>query len=221
MSVEGGRKSIVRKLLEENIRNWEVKEFLEYELARYGFVKADIVRTPFGTRITVWAERPSAIMSRRSRLYRELVQKLQRKFGLENVRINARPVLNPDLNAKIVACRIARAMAKGIKFRRAARIALARVLAAGARGVEIKIDGKLTSERSRFEKYTIGKMIKNGQDAIDKVDKATVYVLLKPGIYGIKVRIVPPNVKLVDDVTIKKPEEVQKLLAEVKEAEKK
>ena len=57
-------------------------------------------------------------------------------------------------------------------------------------------------------------MIKNGQDAIDKVDKATVYVLLKPGLYGIKVRILPPDVKLVDDMRVKKPEEVKEILAQ-------
>ncbi len=208
MALEEKRTTILKKFLNEAIKKWEVSEFLERQLARAGFVKCDIMRTPLGTRILIYAERPAQVIGRRGANIRQLAEILEKKFGIENPQIDVVAVENPELCAKIMAQRIARAMARGIKFRRAAFIALRQIMGAGARGAEITISGKLTSERARFEKYTVGTMIKCGQDAREKVDKAVVYCLLKPGVYGIEVKILPP-VKLEDEIKIKKPEEVK------------
>ncbi|HID15565.1 MAG TPA: 30S ribosomal protein S3, partial [Candidatus Atribacteria bacterium] len=73
---------------------------------------------------------------------------------------------------------------------------------AGAKGVEIIVSGKLRTERARYEKYKAGELLKSGKPHEELVDEATVYVALKPGIYGIKVRIMPPA-KTPDDIVIK------------------
>jgi len=116
-------------------------------------------------------------------------------------------VQNPELNAKIMAYRIARAIARGVKFRRAALIGLARIMEAGARGAEIVVSGKLTSERARTEKFTAGVIYKSGKPREELVDEATIHVLLKPGVYGVKVRIMPPA-EPPDAIKIKEPEVV-------------
>ncbi len=83
-------------------------------------------------------------------------------------------------------------------------IAVRQIMDGGARGTEIKISGKLTSERSRFEKYVFGVVYKNGYDAKSKVQRFVGQVLLKPGLYGIEVRITPP-IRVSDEFQIKPP----------------
>jgi small subunit ribosomal protein S3 len=67
-------------------------------------------------------------------------------------------------------------------------VAVRQLMEAGAKGFEIVVSGKLSSERAKFEKLTFGKLYKIGYDAKNKVRRAVVPVLLKPGIYGIEVQ---------------------------------
>jgi len=67
--------------------------------------------------------------------------------------------------------------------------ALNTIMAAGALGVEIRVAGKLRTERSRFEKYRAGEIPKSGYPREVAVKSAVRHVLLKPGLYGIKVTI--------------------------------
>jgi ribosomal protein S3 len=73
---------------------------------------------------------------------------------------------------------------------------------AGALGVEIVISGKLRTERSRREKFRDGYLPKSGEPSIKYVRKACVQTQLKPGILGVKVLIMPPEVDFPDKVTI-------------------
>jgi len=103
-------------------------------------------------------------------------------------------VENPDMNARVVAANIALALERGVHFRRAAFIALRRIMAAGALGCEIVISGKLVAERSRYEKLKAGKVYKSGEQSLRLVDRAVAHVLLKPGMYGVEVLITKPGV---------------------------
>ena len=80
---------------------------------------------------------------------------------------------------------------------------------AGALGAEIVISGKLTSERARYEKYRAGRIYKTGEQATIMVERAVAHALLKPGVYGIEVRIVKP-MRPMDHIEIKPPEEIAK-----------
>ncbi|RLE69942.1 MAG: 30S ribosomal protein S3 [Thermoprotei archaeon] len=180
-----------KAFLQQGLQYVQLHAFLARRLVHAGYVDVQLFRTPIGTRVVIFADRPAMVIGRRGANVRELQELLQSKFGLENPQIDVIEVANPDLNAKVVAYGIARAMARGIKFRRAAFVALRRVMEAGARGVEVVISGKLTSQRARFERYRAGVVYKSGMPR-EVVDEAAVHVLLKPGMYGVKVRIMPP-----------------------------
>jgi small subunit ribosomal protein S3 len=77
---------------------------------------------------------------------------------------------------------------------------------AGARGVEIEISGKLTSARHRTEKYTAGIMPKSGDPALKYVKVGKASILLKPGVYGIKVKIYPPDAPMPEEIKVVAPE---------------
>src|SRR5260370_16912022 len=74
-----------------------------------------------------------------------------------------------------------------------------------ALGVEIIIRGKLTTERSRFEKFRAGYLPRVGDPVLKSVKVAVTDVQLKQGLFGIKVRILPPTVDFIDKPTMKTP----------------
>ncbi|MCD6458207.1 MAG: 30S ribosomal protein S3 [Thermoprotei archaeon] len=200
--------SVKKTFINQGLRLMEINEYLSRRLSRAGYIDVQIFRTPVGTRVVIFAERPPMVIGKRGITIKEIAQILEREFELENPQIDVVQIQNPELNAKIMAYRIARALARGVKFRRAAFIALRRIMEAGAQGAEIVISGKLTSERARFEKFRAGVIIKSGRPREEFVDEAVLHVLLKPGVYGVKVRIMPP-VRPPDKIEIRMPAEQQ------------
>ena len=200
--------NVKRFFVSEGMRRMEIDEFLTARLKRAGYAGVEMQKTPLGTRITIYAERPGVVIGRGGVNIKEISEILEKRFGVENPQIAVAQVQIPELNARIMALRIGRAMERGIHFRRAAFIALRQIMEAGAKGVEIIINGKLRSERARYEKLKAGELLKSGKPKEELVDEAVIYISLKPGIYGIKVRIMPP-VKTPDDIAIKEKVEVE------------
>jgi small subunit ribosomal protein S3 len=73
---------------------------------------------------------------------------------------------------------------------------------AGALGAEIVISGKLTTERARFEKFRAGYFPRCGEPALVAMRKAEAHVQLKPGIIGVRVKIMPPDAYFPDRIKI-------------------
>lgn len=133
--------------IERGIRKAEIDDYLANELKKAGYGKVDIQKTALGTRVIIHAARPGLVIGRRGRTVRDLTEALESKFGVENPQIEVNEIEKPELNARVMATRLASALERGIHFRRAAYSILRRVMAAGAKGVEIKVSGKLTSQR--------------------------------------------------------------------------
>nr|MDO8076440.1 30S ribosomal protein S3 [Candidatus Freyarchaeota archaeon] len=193
--------------IERGIRKAEIDEYLANELKKAGYGKVDIQKTALGTRVIIHAARPGLVIGRRGRTVRDLTEALETKFGLENPQIEVNEIEKPELNARVMATRLASALERGIHFRRAAYSILRRVMAAGAKGVEIKISGKLTSQRARYQKFRDGFISKTGEPSIQFVDEAVAHALSKPGITGVHVKIMLPDSRLPDDIEILEPEE--------------
>jgi small subunit ribosomal protein S3 len=108
----------------------------------------------------------------------------------------------PELNAFVVASRIASALKRGVHYRRSGYWAINQVMEAGALGVEVIISGKLRTDRARYEKFRAGYLTKSGQPSMKYMRKAELHVQLKPGILGVKVRIMPPDAEFPDKVQV-------------------
>ncbi len=196
--------NIKKFFVQKGIVKTKIDEYLAREFYRAGYAGIDLLKTPLGTRIVIYAERPAVIIGRRGSMIKQLAQIFEKRFGLENPQITVTSVENPYLSARIVAFRLAVALERGYHFRRAAFIALRRIMEAGALGAEIIISGKLTSERARYEKYRAGKIYRAGEQSSIMVERAVAHALLKPGVYGIQVRIVKP-MRPLDHMEIKTP----------------
>jgi len=194
--------SVVKHFLTEAVKKTEIDEFLRNEFERAGYGGVDIAKTPLGTHIVVYAMRPGLVIGRGGETIKELATLLEQKFQLPNPQISVAEIEVPELNAYVIASRVTSALKRGVHFRRAGFWALQQVMEAGALGAEVIISGKLRTERARYEKFRAGYIPKSGDPALTFLRKAELHVQLKPGIYGVKVRIMPPDAKFPDQVQI-------------------
>ena len=101
---------------------------------------------------------------------------------------------------------IAFGIRKGQNYRRTAYNIMRRIIRSGARGVEVKISGKSTSQRARTQIFRAGIISKCGEPAIEGVDKGVAEVVMKSGTIGIVVKIMPLDYQMPDEILLKDPE---------------
>jgi small subunit ribosomal protein S3 len=213
--------SIVKHFVTESMKRTEIDEFLQKKLERAGYGGVTISKTPLGTHIVIYAMRPGLVIGRGGETIKELASILEEKFAVPNPQISVSEIEIPELNAYVVASRVASALQRGIHFRRAGFWALNQVMDAGAMGAEIIISGKLRTERARFEKFRTGYLPRCGDPPLKFMRKAEMHVQLKPGIFGVKVRIMPPDVVFPDKIQIVEtvPPEEEGVKEEIEETE--
>jgi len=179
----------VKNVVKNSFRNMELNEFLAHALKDAGYGGVEVQKTPVGARITVFVTRPGLVIGRKGVGIKDLMAKLEQKFGLQNPQISVLEVTNPELNPDIMCNRIAQLIERGTAFRRASMWALNTIMNSGALGVEVIISGKLRTERAHFEKHTIGIVPKSGDVAGHIVRTGVTHVLTKMGLMGIQLRI--------------------------------
>ena len=218
--------SVVKQFITESMKRTEIDEYLQKKLDRAGYGGVTISKTPLGTHIVIYAMRPGLVIGRGGETIRELASFLEEKFKVSNPQISVSEIEVPELNAYVVASRVASALQRGVHFRRAGFWSLNQVMEAGALGAEIIISGKLRTERARFEKFRAGYLVKCGEPSLKYMQRAEVHVQLKPGMFGVRVRIMPPEAQFPDKLRIienlppeeKKTEKGAEQEAEVEEA---
>ncbi|MDX1372968.1 MAG: 30S ribosomal protein S3 [Nitrososphaeraceae archaeon] len=182
-----------KNLMFNNYKNMELDSYLKERLRESGYGGVEIQKTPIGTRITLYVTRPGLVIGRKGVGIKDLTTKLESSFGLNNPQVSVMEIEIPELNAKIMANRIAQLIERGTAFRRAAIWTLNTVMNAGALGTEVSIAGKLRSERAHFEKHSAGIIPKSGELADRVVKVAVTNVLTKMGLMGIQLRVVLKN----------------------------
>jgi small subunit ribosomal protein S3 len=194
--------SIVKRFITESIKKTEIDEFLQRKLERAGYGGVNLSKTPLGTHVVVYAMRPGLVIGRGGETIKELARSLEENFQISNPQISVSEIEVPELNACVIAARVTSALERGVHFRRAAFWALNQVMDAGALGVEIVISGKLRTERARFEKFRAGYFPRCGEPALKWMRKADAHVQLKPGIIGVRVKLMPPDAQFPDKIEI-------------------
>ncbi|RLF67975.1 MAG: 30S ribosomal protein S3 [Thermoplasmata archaeon] len=233
---EAMRENIVKRIVRFRSSYALIREYLmnEFRLAGIGYV--DIIRSPQGYVIRIFADRPAYIARNRAKLA-QIEKEIEKRFGLKNVRITLlRPpsdvlskppeeltdeelVFVRELNPWIMASRIARNLERGWKFRKAAYAALRRIMAAGADGAQVVICGKITGERARCAQFVAGKIKYCGEVSERVMKNGFDIAITKAGVIGVTVRIMRPNAPLPDRIRVPSREEVMQVIEELKPKE--
>lgn len=219
---------IEREFIRQKAKYLKIKEYVEKSISKNaGAGKILIEKTPMGEKILIRAVRPGLIIGRGGKSIANLTEVLKTKFKLENPQIEVQEVINPSLNAAIVAKKIAADLERfgPSRFKAIGYRALQNILNSGAIGAEIRISGRgIPGQKARSWRFFGGYMKKCGDVAISGVDSAQSRADLRSGTVGIKVSIMPLDIELPDKVTLKEiPTEitVEKEKAEAKPEEAK
>ncbi|AGB30792.1 30S ribosomal protein S3P [Natrinema pellirubrum DSM 15624] len=208
------------QFIENGLQRSQIDEFFQEELGRAGYGGMDVAKTPMGTQIVLKAEKPGMVIGKGGENIRKVTTTLEERFNLEDPQIDVQEVEEPDLNARIVADRLANALERGWYFRKAGHTTIDRIMEAGALGAEIVLSGKVTGARSRVEKFNRGYIKHNGEPAETVVDHGQGVAVMKLGTIGVDVKIIPPGAELPDDFEVNEdmdPEEIVPDAVEVNE----
>lgn len=215
---------IEREFVKQKKKEFQIEEFVGETLKNVGHSHTKMVRTPLGEKIIISASRPGLVVGRQGQNIKKLTNDLKKKFKLENPQIEINEVDDINLDTRIIAEKIASSFEKfGInRFKGIGHKTMKEVMDAGALGIEILISGKVPSSRAKCWRFYQGYLKKCGDIAITGVKTAYTTAHLKTGAIGIQVRILPPDIKLPDDIQIKENKEnAEPVVEEVKKEPKK
>ncbi len=208
---------IERKFIKQNIKEAQIQEFIAKNVRNAGHSHTKMQKTPLGEKIIIHSSRPGLIVGKKGQNIKQLTKTLKKKFELENPQIEISEVENQNLDANIIAERIADSLERfgTTKFKGIGHKVMGNIIQAGALGVEIIISGKIPSARAKSWRFYSGYLKKCGDIALTGIRRSTINAKLKTGIVGIKVSIMPPDIKLPDNIKIM--EEKMEVVEEVKD----
>jgi len=193
---------IERKFVAENLKEFQIEEYLRSVLGKAGLSYIKMQRTPLGEKILICSSRPGLIVGKSGSNITKLTKELKDRFKLENPQIELLEEANPMMEASIIAEGIANSLERfgTARFKGIGHKALTDVMGAGARGVEILISGKIPSSRAKKWRFYMGYLKKSGDIAVSGVDTAYSSAKLKTGLVGVQVRIMPSTTRMPDEV---------------------
>jgi small subunit ribosomal protein S3 len=206
-----------RKFVAENIRRVLLKEYLMKTVDRAGFGGVEVQRTPMGTTVKLITERPGIVIGRRGAAIKTLTKAIEERFKYDNPQVEVEEVGNPNLNAQIMAEKLAFALERGWHFRRAGHSTVRRIMDNGARGCQIIVAGKLTGERHRTEKFKEGYIKFCGETRLKYIKLGFAVAKLKAGVIGVQVEIMDKDATLPAEIEVFDFEQAVKNLPDLKE----
>ena len=192
-----------RKFINLKKEEYGIKSHIRKNLGKGKLSKLEIEYTPVGEKIIISTNRPGLIIGRKGEKINELTRILKYKFKLENPHIEINEIKEPLFDSQLVADEIALSLERmgNLKFKVIAYKKLREIMDAGALGCELRLTGKLPSERSRAWRFSEGYLKKAG-DSKKEVDRSQSTALTKTGIIGIKVAIMSPYARIYDKIDI-------------------
>ena len=143
------------KLLHEDL---ELRSTLKKRFAHAGVSKIETERAANKLKIDIYTSRPGIIIGRKGTEVDKLKQEIQKRTNRE-VFINIQEIQKPELDAQLISESVAMQLEKRVAFRRAMRKAVESALRFGARGIKVRVSGRLNgAEIARSEWYLHGQL---------------------------------------------------------------
>lgn len=192
-----------RNIVKFKKEEFTIREYIKKSIGKGKISRVKIEYTPLGEKIIISTHKPGLIIGRKGEKIEKLTKVLKTKFKFENLRIEIDEVKQPEFDAQIIADEIALTLERfgPMKFKVTAYRTLEKIMNAGALGAEIRLSGKLPSARARTWRFAQGYLKKTG-DSAKVVDRAQARAQTKPGVVGVKVSILSPNIILKDRINI-------------------
>ncbi|KKU03086.1 MAG: 30S ribosomal protein S3 [Candidatus Amesbacteria bacterium GW2011_GWB1_47_26] len=169
----------------------KLRKALMEKLRAAGVTRVNIERSLKSLKVTIFVTRPGVVIGRGGAGIDDLKRFISKTLGRLDLRVDQpqiEEVKFPDLNAHLVASKIAEQIERRLPARRVAKKSLERTMQAGAKGIKILIAGRINgAEISRRELYHEGSVPLQTLRA--DVDYAQIPALTRSGYVGVKVWI--------------------------------
>ena len=146
------------------VEDYNVRNFIKKSLYAAGVPRIEIERFSNGNgksdeekvRIHIHCAKPGIVIGRQGAEIEKLRVQLE-KMMKKQVFVNIIEVKQPDMDAQLVAEKIALDLENRVSFRRAMKQSIGRTMRLGAKGIKVKVSGRLAgAEIARSESYHEG-----------------------------------------------------------------
>ena len=149
-----GGKKFSDKLVEDH----KIRKYIIARIPKGAISKIVIERTLKLLDLTIHTARPGIIIGRGGSEIDKLKGELK-KLTKKDVQINIFEIKRPEIDAKLIGDSIAQQLRARISHRRAMKQAIASAMRVGAKGIKVKVSGRIGgAEMARSEQYKEGRI---------------------------------------------------------------
>jgi len=171
---------------EKLIEDMALRKHIFKTLAHAGISRVEIERSANRIRINIHTARPGIIIGKKGLEVDRLKEELQKVLAGKQVALNIKEVRRAELEGNLIAQNIALQLEKRVSFRRAMKKSVVSALRFGAKGIKIRVSGRLGgAEIARSEWYREGRVPLHTLRA--DIDYGTAVSNTTFGIIGVKV----------------------------------
>lgn len=165
----------------------KIRKLIREQLPSAGISRIEIERASGKIKITIHTAHPAIVVGRKGAEVNRLREIIEREVDGQ-VFIEIKEILNPALDATLIAENIAQQLQKRAPFRRVMRRAVSMAMELGAEGIKVACRGRLAgAEMRRVEWYREGRVPMHTLRA--DVDYGTAIAKTMYGVVGVKVWI--------------------------------
>ena len=176
------RKDYAGQLVEDMV----LRKHIFKTLSHAGISKVEIERSAIRVRVNIHTARPGIIIGKKGLEVDRLKVELQNVMSGKQVNLNIKEVRRAELDAALIGQNIALQLEKRVSFRRAMKKSVISALRFGAKGIKIRVSGRLGgAEIARSEWYREGRVPLHTLRA--DIDYGTANSNTTFGIIGVKV----------------------------------
>jgi small subunit ribosomal protein S3 len=163
----------------------KIRNLVEKELQRAGIARVELERAANKVDVTLHTSKPGIVIGKQGANVERLRQTLEKSVG-KKVNVKIEEVKIPETDAKLIAENISEQLTRRVAYRRAMKHAVQQAMRRGAKGVKIRLAGRLGgAEMRRSVTEMDGRVPLHTLRA--NIDFATVHARTGYGRIGVKV----------------------------------
>lgn len=138
------------------VEDYKVREYVKKTLFAAGVARMEIERDAVRVRVNIHCAKPGLVIGKGGTEIEKLRAKLETMVK-KPVIVNIVEVKQPDMSAQLVAESVCAQLERRVSFRRAMKQSISRTMRLGAKGIKIRVAGRLGgAEIARSEVYHEG-----------------------------------------------------------------
>ncbi len=170
------------------IEDFKIREYIKKNYSKAFISKIEINRFPQLVNVVINAAKPGMVIGKKGAEIEVISKALEKITNGKKVTVSVREIENSEIDADIVGQEIARQIEKRVAYKRAIKQAIRNAMKAGAKGIKIRISGRLNgAEIARSEEYKEGRLPLSTLSA--NIDYKVNESYTEMGVIGIKVWI--------------------------------